>query len=79
MIRVPQTFIIDHQERDLPTPFIHKTTSHHFYIHEDDANLKDLIDDAEFYAGRYSCDCEPWLRLSARALLRAIDKSKDKK
>ena len=76
LIKIPQRFFSDHEDRDLPTPEVVKSTQNHFWIKADDPHLGELISDAEYYA-------EPWIEakpgdyvwgtvVSARATLKAI-------
>lgn len=73
LIRVPRVFLVDHVERDLPTPEIVRSTKSHYYIRSDDPNLAELVSDAEHYADKTATDCEPWLRSAAKALLNALE------
>ena len=74
LIRIPTRFFEDHQERELPTPEVHKATKSHYWISADDPALPELLNDAEHYA-----DMAPYmdpyyfgLCMSARATARAI-------
>ena len=76
LIKIPQRFLIDHEERDLPTPEVVKSTQRHFWVKANDPHLGELISDAEFYAEPY-IDAKPgehnWgYVVSARATLKAI-------
>lgn len=70
-IRIPQTFFDDHQERDLPTPWVQHNTKQHYWILPTDPALGELVNDAEHYASPYGPET-PWLRTAAKALLKAI-------
>lgn len=72
-IRIPRTFYVDHQERDLPTPVAIHEIVRHVWIDRNDPALPELIDDARHYADPTATDAPGWLRLAARALLRSLD------
>tara|TARA_R100000315_G_scaffold61899_2_gene41543 strand:- start:466 stop:756 length:291 start_codon:yes stop_codon:yes gene_type:complete len=79
LIRIPQRFLIDHGDRDLPTPEVVKSTQNHFWIKADDPHLGELISDAKYYAEPY-IEAKPgdyvWgVVVSARATLKAIVKA----
>ena len=78
LIRIPKTFFNDHLERELPTPEVVKFTKQHYWIHENlnDEGYVDLLDDADFYAGKDAPDWDEGkgIRLAAKALLKAINK-----
>jgi hypothetical protein len=76
-IKIPDRFYIDHMERALPTPEDVGSFKNHALVRADDPALRELLDDAEFYAcmterrGRY--DCMPrGIVASATATVRAI-------
>lgn len=53
--RIPKAFLRDHIERDLGSPNIVRETSRHFFIqidgsYENRAEVRDLLDDADYYA-----------------------------
>lgn len=74
MIRIPQRFLIDHEERDLPTPEVYKVTKRHFWIDLDDPAVAELLDDARFYSHPDGPDLQPdGLANAARALVRALE------
>jgi hypothetical protein len=72
LVRVPQTFLTDHIERDLPSPEIIRETKAHYFIRSDDPEMEELLSDARHYADSSATDCHPGLRLAARALLKAL-------
>lgn len=73
LIRVPAKFLVDHWERDLPTPESVRSNSRYEWIRADDPALDELIGDAEFYADPYGPQTErDWAKKAAVALLRAI-------
>jgi hypothetical protein len=74
VVRVPRTFLLDHMERDLPSPEVIRSTKSHYFIRPDDPEIGELLSDARHYADSRATDCEPGLRLSARALLNALGK-----
>lgn len=74
LIRIPWKFYLDHFERGLPTPEEVRTTKAHVYISADDPHLESLRADAEFYCHQFGPDA-PWLKVSARATLDAINKA----
>ena len=76
LIKIPQMFLRDHEDRDLDTPEVVKFTQRHFWIKANDPHLGELISDAEYYAEPY-IDAKPgdhaWgVVVSARATLKAI-------
>jgi len=76
LIKIPQRFFRDHQDRDLETPEIVKATKTHFWIKADDPHIGELYDDADYYAEPY-IDAKPgdyvWgVVVSARATKCAI-------
>ena len=77
-IKVPACFYDDHDSRDLPTPRVISRTSRTVTVAVDDANLAELLNDAEYYADRdgpTAGDSEyAGLRSSAQATVRAIKK-----
>lgn len=74
LVRVPQTFLRDHIERDLPSPEIVRETKSHYFIKADDPEMEELLSDSRHYADSTATDCDPGLRLAARALLKALGK-----
>lgn len=76
LIRLPSQFFYDHLERDLPTPVIVRENKKSVYVSSDDANLSDLLSDAEFYAtGSDHFDSDyRYLMLAADRLLKAYQK-----
>ena len=79
LIKIPQRFYEDHLERDLECPAIVKETKTHYWISADDEHLKELHEDADFYAFPY-VDARPgeylWgIVTSARATVKAIEKA----
>ncbi|MGP9791102.1 hypothetical protein [Roseinatronobacter sp. NSM] len=76
LIRIPRAFYIDHQERDLPTPGVVRSTKHHLFVRADDPAIWELLNDAEHYAGGgvdVAC-CGIGLVSSAQATARALKK-----
>lgn len=71
-IRIPRTFLIDHEERDLPTPQ-YVPWRGGFVVDTDDSNFAELISDAEHYAND-GCDPSPGLKRAARALVNSVIK-----
>lgn len=69
-IRIPQAFLIDHEERDLPTP-AYDTRGRHFIIDTNDAAFDELVSDAKHYAND-GTDADRWIVSAAKALLKAI-------
>lgn len=74
LIRLPQRFFVDHEERDLPTPEVVRHTKAHFFVRAADPALPELLNDAEFYSHRWGPDGEglEGLKASARATVKAI-------
>lgn len=75
LIRVPRRFIDDHEERDLATPDVVRTTQAHYWIDAADPALGELHSDAEFYNDRSHFD-DPalfGLVMSAKATQQAIE------
>lgn len=74
LIRLPQRFLMDHEDRALPTPEVVKQTKAHFFVRADDPNLSELLNDAEFYSHRWGPDGEglEGIKASARATVKAI-------
>lgn len=72
-IYIPRGFLIDHEERELPTPD-YKECGRRTYVRRDDPNLPELISDAKHYA-HGGTDAEPWIVNSAKALLAALAKA----
>lgn len=70
LIRIPKTFLIDHRERELPTPDIKKETNLYFWIDNKDENLGELINDAQHYAYGGTDASERGLVKAARSLLK---------
>ena len=73
LVRIPRRFLDDHEERDLDTPEIVKSTKAHYWIRKDDPALPELVNDAEYYIDPLgpgeSCH---GLRIAAHALLKAL-------
>ncbi len=74
VVRIPKRFMIDHMERDLPSPTIVRETKANYFVHAAGPEFDELVSDARHYADPTATDCEPWLRLAARALLVALGK-----
>lgn len=74
LIRIPWVFALDHDERELPTPEIVKSTKSHWWVRADDPALPELLSDAEHYAHPWGPDAEGLggLKASAKATVRAI-------
>lgn len=73
LIRLPRRFFIDHLERDLETPEIHRETLTHVWVSPDDPALPELESDAEYYSDPAGFERVYFgLCMSARATLRAI-------
>lgn len=76
LIRLPAHFYRDHEERDLPTPCAVRRTRRHVHVSADDPHLAELRSDAAYYADPNGPDgCGQGLATSARATLRAIDRT----
>lgn len=69
-IRIPQTFLLDHEERELPTPD-YQCWRGGFLIDTNDPALDELLSDALHYAQDVDA-CSPGLVRAARALLAAV-------
>jgi len=80
LIKIPQRFLIDHKERDLPTPEVVKSTQNHFWIKADDPEIPELISDADYYYKMWNMGAwENYLFgicMSAKATLKAIETAK---
>lgn len=76
LIKIPQMFFDDHRDRFLPTPKIIKESKTNYWIYADknDPGYIDLIEDVEMYADIDGPDDCSWLKVPAKALLRAINK-----
>lgn len=76
-INIPKAFLIDHSERDLPTPSVIKETKKHYRIRLDDPATAELLDDARHYASEAisAADFQHLLGIksSARATVKAIE------
>lgn len=73
LIQLPRKFYDDHAERDLPTPVAVRKNSKSVWVDSSDANLPELIDDAEYYANKdirdgFSSDCRHWCYAAERLL-----------
>lgn len=73
-ILVPPRFLLDHEERDLPTP-AYRRKKGGLAIDTDDPSMAELLSDAKHYA-EDGCDAPGELRVAARALIAAIAKAK---
>jgi hypothetical protein len=73
-LELPKVFFRDHEDRELPTPTVVAETARHFIVCADDPNIPELLDDARHYADPRATDCEFWLRNSAHALVKAIER-----
>lgn len=71
-IVIPKTFLIDHMERDLPTPAILAEDYRHFAIDSADPAIDELRNDAEYYASPDGPDMAGGLKRAAKALLSAL-------
>jgi hypothetical protein len=71
-LTIPKAFLVDHMERDLPTPEILGENSRHFTISADDPAIAELRDDAEYYASPDGPDQAPGVKRAAKALLAAL-------
>jgi hypothetical protein len=72
-IRVPDRFYIDHMERGLATPEDIGESLRYATIRVTDPAIRELLDDAEYYAGSGGPDLAPrGVTASARATVRAI-------
>ena len=72
-IRVPSYFYTDHLDRALDTPADLGKCKTHAVVSSDDPHLRELLDDAEFYAHPSGPDaCGKGLIMSAKATVRAI-------
>jgi hypothetical protein len=76
LIKIPQMFFDDHRDRFLPTPEIIKEskTNYWIYANPNDPGYIDLVEDVEMYADIDGPDDCSWLKVPAKALLRAINK-----
>lgn len=73
LIRIPDAFIRDHQDRELPTPRVVKSTARHNWIDAADPAVAELLNDAEHYAHPHGPDgVSLGLKASARATAKAI-------
>lgn len=72
-VRIPRAFLIDHEERDLPTPE-YTVAGRQFIIDSDDSALPELISDAKHYAND-GTDSDRSLVQAAKAVLAAIAKA----
>ena len=77
LIRIPTRFFDDHQERELPTPEIYKSTARHYWISADDPEIPELLSDCDYYDSCQSGMDDYFFGLisSARATARAIRKA----
>ena len=73
LLKLPRRFFDDHVERELPAPTVVRQTQRHVWIRQDDPNLPELVNDADFHADGLAPDCL-WISLAARALLRALER-----
>ena len=74
IIRIPTTFLVDHDERALPTPAVLRATRAHAWIDTADPAFAELRADAEFYGGACPGTDDARMTRAARALLDAIDR-----
>ena len=72
LIRIPQKFYDDCIECANIVPKIIRKTQQHYFIHEDDKLIHDLLSRAEFYADPWGPEGEAALIASAKATVRAI-------
>ena len=73
LVRIPRKFYEDHDERCLPTPVAHRTTTRHVFVDINDPLLPELLDDAEYYADeRGICPEVRGICRSAKATAKAI-------
>ncbi|MGO8241301.1 hypothetical protein ACC806_34755 [Rhizobium ruizarguesonis] len=73
-ISLPRMFYWDHLERDLPTPEMVQSNRAHILVDDADPALKDLLEDAEYYASDAMDQLPPGLKASAKATVTAIRK-----
>jgi hypothetical protein len=84
LIKVPVRFIIDMDERALPTPEYVKGGGAYWsgrrqmfkpaWIKRNDPALTEVISDAKFYADIHGPDEAPHIKAAAKALLKALAK-----
>jgi hypothetical protein len=77
LIKLPARFFDDHEERELPTPHVVRRSARFVWINADDAALKDLVEDARWYASD-DVDLELdslWARRAARTLLASLTRN----
>lgn len=73
IIRIPARFYDDHADRALPTPTDIGKAKGYAVVRADDPALRELLNDAEYYASAYGPDAgPPGVTMSARATVRAI-------
>ena len=73
ILRLPRRFFDDHADRCLPTPAIVRQDDRHVWVRHDDPDLRELLEDATFYADPDGPDEVPaGLKASARASVAAI-------
>lgn len=75
LIKIPKRFIVDHEERDLSTPIVVRTTKSHYFISKNDPACPELLSDAAFYADDGIDADTPELRglvVSAKATAKAL-------
>jgi hypothetical protein len=73
LIRLPRKFYDDHAERDLPTPIAIRSNSQSVWVDSIDANLSELLNDAEYYADKdmrsgFCQDSREWCYAAERLL-----------
>lgn len=73
-LRLPKTFFNDHAERDLPTPVVLRETKSYVFVDAHDPAIRELINDAEYYAYPYGPNGDEGLKKSAFATIRAYEK-----
>lgn len=80
LLRLPRLFFEDHGNRDLPTPEPVRETKKHVFVRREDAAVRDLLEDAQFYCDPYGPDLAPrGLIASARATVKAIQSATARK
>lgn len=73
-VKLPAVFWRDHYERDLPSGRLLKETRSEVTIEATDAELAEILHDAEHYADKYGPDGEglSGLKASARATIKRL-------